>query len=73
MIGSTGSGKTTLVNLIPRLFDVTGGAVTIDGVDVRMLDEDAISRLIAAGAAAAVPLLGDGRLQPALRRPRRHR
>jgi ATP-binding cassette, subfamily B, multidrug efflux pump len=47
VIGSTGSGKSTLVNLIPRLFDVTGGAVTIDGVDVRMLDEDAISRLIA--------------------------
>jgi ATP-binding cassette subfamily B protein len=38
IIGSTGAGKTTLVNLIPRLFDVTGGSVTIDGVDVRDLD-----------------------------------
>ena len=37
-IGSTGSGKTTLVNLLPRLLDVTEGAVTIDGVDVRRLD-----------------------------------
>jgi len=37
-IGSTGSGKTTLVNLVPRLFDATGGAVVIDGVDVRDLD-----------------------------------
>lgn len=35
MVGPTGSGKSSLVNLIPRLFDVTGGAVLIDGVDVR--------------------------------------
>ncbi|ACZ22088.1 ABC-type multidrug transport system, ATPase and permease component [Sanguibacter keddieii DSM 10542] len=35
IIGSTGSGKTTLINLVPRLFDATGGAVRIDGVDVR--------------------------------------
>ena len=40
IIGSTGAGKTTLVNLIPRLFDVTGGAVLVDGVDVRELDPD---------------------------------
>nr|WP_250648890.1 MULTISPECIES: ABC transporter ATP-binding protein [unclassified Actinomyces] len=37
-IGSTGSGKTTLINLIPRLLDVTEGRVTVDGVDVRDLD-----------------------------------
>ncbi len=35
IVGPTGSGKSSLVNLIPRLFDVTGGAVLIDGVDVR--------------------------------------
>lgn len=35
IIGSTGSGKTTLISLIPRLFDVTGGSVTVDGLDVR--------------------------------------
>jgi ATP-binding cassette subfamily B protein len=35
IIGSTGSGKSTIVNLIPRLFDVTGGRITIDGIDVR--------------------------------------
>ena len=40
IIGSTGAGKTTLVNLLPRLFDVTGGAVLVDGVDVRALDPD---------------------------------
>jgi ATP-binding cassette subfamily B multidrug efflux pump len=35
IVGSTGSGKSTLINLIPRLYDVTGGAVLVDGVDVR--------------------------------------
>ena len=40
IIGSTGAGKTTLVSLIPRLFDVTEGAVLVDGVDVRMLDPE---------------------------------
>jgi ATP-binding cassette subfamily B multidrug efflux pump len=40
VIGSTGSGKTTLVNLVPRLFDVTGGAVLLDGIDVRDLEPD---------------------------------
>jgi ATP-binding cassette, subfamily B, multidrug efflux pump len=38
IIGSTGSGKTTLIGLVPRLFDVTAGAVVVDGVDVRDLD-----------------------------------
>ena len=40
VIGSTGSGKTTLVNLVPRLFDVTGGCVLVDGVDVREADPE---------------------------------
>jgi len=35
IVGSTGSGKSTLINLIPRFYDVTGGAVVVDGVDVR--------------------------------------
>jgi len=38
VIGSTGAGKTTLVSLVARLFDVTAGAVRIDGVDIRELD-----------------------------------
>lgn len=42
IIGSTGSGKSTLVNLIPRLYDVSGGEVLVDGVDVRRLDPDAL-------------------------------
>jgi ATP-binding cassette subfamily B multidrug efflux pump len=37
VIGSTGAGKSTLVNLVPRLFDVTAGTLSIDGVDVRRL------------------------------------
>ena len=35
IIGSTGSGKSTLIHLIPRFYDVTGGKITIDGVDIR--------------------------------------
>ena len=35
IVGGTGSGKSTLINLVPRLYDVTGGAVLVDGVDVR--------------------------------------
>lgn len=38
IVGSTASGKTTLMNLIPRLFDATGGSVSVGGVDVRELD-----------------------------------
>mgnify|MGYP000526939081 CR=1 FL=1 len=38
VIGSTGAGKTTLVSLVPRLFDATSGTVSVDGVDVRDLD-----------------------------------
>ena len=42
VVGSTGSGKSTLISLICRLFDVTGGAVTVDGVDVRDYDVEAL-------------------------------
>ncbi|WP_426242391.1 ABC transporter ATP-binding protein [Nocardioides sp. LHG3406-4] len=42
IIGSTGAGKSTLVNLVPRLFDATGGRVLVDGVDVRNLDPDVL-------------------------------
>ena len=40
IIGSTGAGKTTLLSLVPRLFDATGGAVLVDGVDVRELEPE---------------------------------
>ncbi|MBK8757007.1 MAG: ABC transporter ATP-binding protein [Actinomycetales bacterium] len=42
IIGSTGAGKTTLVNLVPRLFDATGGTVRIGGVDVREAEPDVL-------------------------------
>ncbi|WP_420176124.1 ABC transporter ATP-binding protein [Luteococcus sp. OSA5] len=42
IIGSTGSGKSTLVNLVPRLFDATGGQVLVDGTDVRQIDPDTL-------------------------------
>ena len=46
IVGSTGSGKTTLVNLIPRFYDVTSGSVRIDGLDVRQMRQEALWGLI---------------------------
>ncbi len=45
-IGSTGSGKSTLIGLIPRLFDATGGSVLVDGQDVRQVDPDLLCSVI---------------------------
>ncbi|MBE6517524.1 MAG: ABC transporter ATP-binding protein [Thermoplasmata archaeon] len=42
LIGSTGSGKSTVVNMIPRLYDATGGTVEVDGIDVREYDLDTL-------------------------------
>ena len=46
VVGETGSGKTTIANLIARFYDVTGGAVTIDGIDVRDYSIASLRRLI---------------------------
>jgi ATP-binding cassette, subfamily B, multidrug efflux pump len=46
IIGSTGAGKTTLISLIPRLIDVTGGSVLVGGVDIRALDPDVLGNKI---------------------------
>jgi ATP-binding cassette, subfamily B, multidrug efflux pump len=65
IIGGTGSGKTTLLSLIPRLFDVTGGAVLIDGVDVRELDPATLSAAI--GLVPQKPYLFSGTVASNLR------
>ncbi|MEI3866182.1 ABC transporter ATP-binding protein [Microbacterium sp. CCNWLW134] len=46
VIGSTGSGKTTLIGLVPRLFDATAGSVRVDGTDVRDVDPDELWRRV---------------------------
>ncbi|TQK19148.1 ATP-binding cassette subfamily B protein [Microbacterium sp. SLBN-154] len=46
VIGSTGSGKTTLIGLVPRLFDATAGSVRVDGTDVRDFDPDELWRRV---------------------------
>jgi ATP-binding cassette subfamily B multidrug efflux pump len=65
VIGGTGSGKTTLMNLIPRLMDVTGGAVLIDGVDVRQLDPALLSDVV--GLVPQKPYLFSGTVATNLR------
>lgn len=47
IVGSTGAGKTSLISLVPRLFDATGGSVRVDGVDVRDLEPDLLWQRIA--------------------------
>ena len=46
IIGSTGSGKTSVINLIPRFYDVTGGAVLVNGQDVRSFDTEELRNMI---------------------------
>lgn len=65
IIGGTGSGKTTLVNLIPRLADVTGGALLAGGVDVRELDPAVLSAAV--GLVPQKPYLFSGTVATNLR------
>lgn len=46
VIGSTGCGKSTLLHLIPRFYDVTGGRITIDGIDIRELSQQKLRSLL---------------------------
>ena len=46
IVGSTGSGKSTLINLLPRFYDATGGTVLVDGIDVREMDRQDLWRRI---------------------------
>ncbi len=65
VIGATGSGKTTLVNLIPRLYDATDGSVEVDGVDVKRLDPDLLWNRI--GLVPQKPYLFSGTVASNLR------
>jgi ATP-binding cassette, subfamily B, multidrug efflux pump len=65
VIGGTGSGKTTLINLVPRLFDVTAGQVLVDGVDVRNLDPDLLAAMV--GLVPQRPYLFSGTVASNLR------
>lgn len=65
VVGSTGAGKTTLISLIPRLFDVTDGAVLVGGVDVRQADLDELWRTI--GLVPQRPFLFTGTIGSNLR------
>ncbi|GGN54924.1 multidrug ABC transporter ATP-binding protein [Streptomyces kronopolitis] len=65
VIGSTGSGKSTLLGLVPRLFDATGGAVLVDGEDVRTLDPETLARTI--GLVPQKPYLFSGTVASNLR------
>ena len=73
VIGSTGAGKTTLVNLLPRLFDATAGRVLVDGVDVRRTRPGAALVAVRADPSEGVPLHRHDRRQPAAREAGRHR
>lgn len=65
VIGSTGSGKTTLLSLVPRLMDVTAGAVLVGGVDVRELDQQLLSGTV--GLVPQKPYLFTGTVASNLR------
>ena len=65
ILGATGAGKSTLVKLIPRFYDVTSGSVTIDGVDVRSVTEDSL--LAAIGIVPQESLLFSGTVRDNVR------
>ena len=73
IIGSTGAGKSTLVNLVPRLFDATGGGVRVDGVDVRDSTPRLLWSRIGLVPQKAFLFTGTVAQQPPLRQARRHR
>jgi len=65
LVGHTGAGKSTIANLLLRYYDVTAGAVTINGVDVRAIDLDSLRQNI--GYVAQDPFLFDGTVEENLR------
>jgi ABC-type multidrug transport system fused ATPase/permease subunit len=60
-LGATGAGKSALINLIPRFYDVTAGRITIDGVDVRDIPQDNLRQIVGIALQEAVLFQGDVR------------
>ena len=73
LVGHSGAGKTSFINLIPRFYDVTEGAVLVDGIDVREVHAARPAPAHRAGAAGDLPLQRHGAREPALRQAGRHR
>jgi ATP-binding cassette subfamily B protein len=64
-LGATGSGKTSLVSLIPRYYDCTSGLITIDGIDVRMISLDTLRKIV--GVCLQEPVLFSGTIRESIR------
>ncbi len=73
LVGPSGAGKTTLANLVPRFYDVSQGAVRIDGLDMRDVELSSLRSQIGIVAQDHVPVQRHGGQQHPLRPPRRHR
>ncbi len=68
-LGATGAGKSALINLIPRFYDVTEGRITIDGVDVRDIPQDNLRQIVGIALQEAVLFQGDVRFNLKFGRP----
>jgi ATP-binding cassette subfamily B protein len=68
-LGATGSGKSTLVNLVPRFYDVTGGRITLDGVDVRMISQNSLHATVIPALQASILFSGTVRENIAFGKP----
>ena len=61
LVGATGSGKTTIINLLLRFYDVQRGRILVDGIDVREWDSTTLRGAVRPGAAGRAPVLGHDR------------